>query len=211
MSANGQPKEMETMKPGKPLQPDEFRHHAKEQPQEIDLRGTSNVLKMGSLEIEAHADRLIVVRDEFRSGYECATCVGKGRVTCNNCNGTGMSVVAANARCSRCKGERFILCPECEGKQVMEGGIVVPDTSKREVTTGTIVSIGPEVTKFKRGDSILFTSFTGHELDLNAYELDGTEVKVAIVIMRESEPLAKVSGHLELRRVKRSSAVATAM
>lgn len=179
--------------------------------QEIDLRGESNLLKMGGLSLEAHADRLIVVRDEFRSGYECATCTGRGVVACENCKGTGVSVVAANARCSRCKGGKTVICPECEGKQVMEGGIVVPDSSKREVTTGTIVSVGPEVTKFKRGDSILFTSFTGHELDLNAYELDGTEVKVAIVIMRESEPLAKVSGHLELRRVKRSAAVATAM
>ena len=180
-------------------------------PQEIDLRGETNVLKLGSLELEAHADRLIVVRDEFRSGYECVTCTGKGMVVCGNCGGTGKSIVAGNARCSRCKGERQVVCPECHGKQVMEGGLVVPESKQNEPTTGTVVSVGPEVTKFKRGDAVLFASFTGHEMELNAYDLEGREVQVNIVIMRESEPLARVRGHLELRRVKRSVAVSTAV
>jgi hypothetical protein len=35
-------------------------------------------------------------------------------------------------------------------------------------------------------------------------------VEITIVILRESEILAKISGHLELRRVKKSAALGTA-
>jgi hypothetical protein len=68
------------------------------------------------------------------------------------------------------------------------------------------VSIGEKVERAKRGESVIYTSFSGHVYDL---ELPGDEV-VVIRVIQESDILAKVSGHLELRRVKKSVAVGSA-
>lgn len=183
--------------------------------------GHGNVVQLGTASMEAHADRLIVVQDEFRSGYECTTCrglnvrvIGGGEakqsvsaVACDACKGTGRSKVVQEAKCSQCKGQGWTACPECGGR----GGLIVFDQdSERRPTTGLIVSIGPQVTAFKRGESVIYTSFSGHAYDLTAPDVNGNDVAVTLVILREQEVLAKVSGHLELRRVKRSAAVSTA-
>jgi hypothetical protein len=184
---------------------------------------SSNILKLGTLEIEAHADRLVVIQDEFRSGYECKTCRGRdirklsdgftaqvrSVVPCDSCKGTGESrlVLVPGARCSHCEGKGFVVCPDCGGT----GGVVAfAQDSERRPTTGTIASRGSEATKFERGESVIYPSFSGHAFDLTATDIHGKEVTVTIVILRESEVLARVRGHLELRRVKRSAAVGTA-
>lgn len=176
---------------------------------EIDLISAleTNVLKLGTMEMEAHADRILVVQDEFRSGFECVTCKGIGAVLCDNCDGKGTSLVVKAGKCSRCNGEGRQVCPECKGKG---GLLIVPDASERRPTTGTIVSVGPRVTAFERGQSVIYPSFAGHAFDLIATDLQGNEVQVVIVILREEEVLAKVKGHLELRRVRKSAAVGTA-
>lgn len=180
--------------------------------QEIDLKSAieTNVLKLGELTMEACKDRIIVIEDEFKSGYECTRCEGAGSLLCENCNGTGKSSISKDARCSQCQGRKHIVCPECKGKTVVQGGIVVPEASERRPTTGVIVSIGPDITKFERNQSVLYTSFSGHVLDLTAYDIHGREVLVVIRIIQESDILCKVTGHMELRRVKKSQAVGTA-
>ena len=177
--------------------------------QEIDLGSSveNNVLKLGSMTMEASADRMIVVEDPFVSGYECVVCGGRGVVSCENCEGTGKSVIVKDGKCSHCQGSKTMKCPECGGKG---GTIVVPEVSERRPTTGQIVSTGPQITQYKRGESVLYPSFSGHVMDLTASDRDGNEVVAAIRILQESDILAKVSGHLELRRVKKSQAVGTA-
>lgn len=177
--------------------------------QEIDLGSSleNNVLRLGSMTMEASSDRMIVIEDPFVSGYECPTCGGRGVVGCGNCDGTGKSVIVKDGKCSHCQGSKVVKCGACGGKG---GTIVVPEVSERRPTTGQIVSVGPKITHFVRGESVLYPSYCGHVMDLEATDLDGNAVVAAIRIVQESDILAKVSGHLELRRVKKSQAVGTA-
>jgi len=173
---------------------------------EIKIDPQSNVVQLGAMTLEAHADRLIILQDDFRSGYECARCKTTGEIPCENCGGSGRSVVMKNGRCSRCEGNAKQLCPDCNGKGAT---IIVPENAERRPTTGTIVSVG-ERAKFQRGDSVIYPSFAGHAFDLSATDIHGNEVVAVIVILRDEDVLAKVSGHLEFRRVKRSAAMGTA-
>lgn len=212
--------------------------------QEIDLKSAieTNVLKLGALTMEAFNDRLLVIEDEFRSGYECTVCFGKTKVTCSkctgkgfqvcdNCRGSGMSILVPGAKCTVCLGVGKLLCEicngvkttpceACAGRGVVEGGLVIPEASERRPTTGVVASTGWKVnsrlTRFlswftrkqviQRGESVIYTSFSGHVYDL---ELPNDEV-VVIRVIQESDILAKVGGHLELRRVKKSAAVGSA-
>lgn len=179
---------------------------------EIDLQSAieTNVLKLGELTLEAHFDRIIIVEDEFRSGYECARCNETGRIQCEDCQGIGSYSTEENStpkKCSPCDGIGELRCPDCNGKGVL---LAIPEQSERRPTTGTIVSTGEEVKTLHRGQGVIYPSFVGHVFDLNAEDTKGNEIKVCIRIMRESEVIAKVSGHLELRRVKKSLALVDA-
>ena len=155
----------------------------------------SNEFKVGNVSFEATLDRVIVEEDVFRSGYECGTCMGSGKLCCGSCQGTGKSRVNPEARCGECKGERSVSCSECNGK----GGIlVIPEVSERRPTSGKIVSIGPGCTEYSLGDSVLYSNFAGHALDLERL----TGEKVVIRILHEKELMCRVSGHLELRTVR---------
>jgi DnaJ-class molecular chaperone len=212
---------------------------------EIDLKSAieTNVIKLGNLTMEAFDDRLLVIEDEFRSGYECPTCVGKKKIkspeleelVCENCDGTGKSVISKEARCSACKGTGRTICPTCLGKG---GVIVVAEASERRPTTGIVVSIGDKIfckrcdgkgfigdagedgltvtscnlckgtggtRTIERGQSVMYTSFCGH-----VYDLETSAGQVTIRVIQESDILVKVAGHLELRRMKKSQALGTA-
>jgi co-chaperonin GroES (HSP10) len=181
----------------------------------------TNWIKLGTLEMEATGSKLIVVQDEFHSGYECTTCRGQnvrsiesgeaGRtastVTCPDCNGNGMGRIVTGSKCKECQGAGWIVCPDCGGK----GGVIVfSQDSERRPTTGTIVSIGEKIVNYKRGDSVIYPSFAGDFFDLEAVDVNGNEVKVTIGILGEQEIIARVRGHLELRRVKGRKALHTA-
>lgn len=74
---------------------------------------------------------------------------------------------------------------------------MVPDVSQRRPSTGQVVSVGDKVKYFKVGDNVLYSNFAGHAMDL---ERGGH--KVVVRILHESEILASVKGHLELRSVR---------
>ena len=115
-----------------------------------------NVIWVGAAGFEAHADRLIILQDESRSGFECGKCLDKNKHTvqgrevstipCVACQGKGRRPKAGNpdlvVKCSDCGGEGWIICPDCEGKG---GTLVFSDKQKLRPTTGVIVSIGPDV------------------------------------------------------------------
>jgi co-chaperonin GroES (HSP10) len=74
---------------------------------------------------------------------------------------------------------------------------VVPDVSQRRPSSGKVVSTGEKVKYFKVGDNVLYSNFAGHAMDLEPAGLD-----IVIRILHESEILAGIRGHLELRTVK---------
>jgi len=208
---------------------------------EIDFQSAlkTNIFKLGALSLEAYGDRIYVIEDEFRSGYECvqcggsgtlpcSECDGKGTETCDNCKGSGESSLVPGAKCTQCKGDktqtcrsclgvRTEVCPGCEGKG---GLLVVPDASIRRPTTGVVVSLGWRIDNWvarlmarlqgkkqlQRGVSVMYTSFSGHVYELETPE--GTQIVIRVI--QENDILSLVSGHLELRRVKKSQAVGTA-
>lgn len=117
---------------------------------------SENVIWVGAAGFEADNDRLIILQDAHRSGYECQTCLDENKhtvegrevstVPCAECHGEGRRPKAGNSeltvKCSDCEGRGWKVCPDCSGKG---GAIILADNSKNRPTTGTIVSIGPEV------------------------------------------------------------------
>ncbi len=60
------------------------------------------------------------------------------------------------------------------------GGIILPDAAKPKPKTGTVLAVGPGVELpdgsvrplcVKAGDTILFTNYSGHEVEIDEEEL----------------------------------------
>jgi co-chaperonin GroES (HSP10) len=128
----------------------------------------------GKLAVEALNNKVMVVEDEFRMGYECSLCGGgegisQSKIKCDECSGTGTRAVRGtdiNKKCSTCEGSGEVVCPQCQGK----GGLLIaPDTAKRRPSTGRIVSIGPEVKKVEVGDYVLYTNFAGTSVNFKNF------------------------------------------
>ena len=149
----------------------------------------------GPVDFAAYGDRLLIVEDPFKSGYECKPCGGSGRRFCDHCGGSGKYAIADKERkCSPCEGTGSATCPDCGGKGAL---LVVPETSQRRPSTGRVVSCGDKVKYFKEGDDVLYSNFAGHAMDLPL-----ETGQVVLRILHESEILASVKGHLELRAVR---------
>jgi len=137
--------------------------------------GESEWFNVGEVGFAASGDRLVIEEDQFKSGYECKTCGGTGKVT--------SKVVAGAVK----------KCPECDGKG---GLIVVPDNAQRRPTTGIVRSAGELCKVYKVGDGVLFSNFAGFAIDLQR-----AGQPVCLRILHETEVLTKVRGHLELRAI----------
>jgi hypothetical protein len=187
----------------------------------IETNFDQNVITLGAAGFEAHADRLIILQDDYRSGLECPTCLDEtkhtvqGRevstVACPSCLGEGKRPKAGNAvllvKCTECDGAGWIICPDCNGKG---GTIILADDQKGRPTTGVIVSIGPEVKQtWTRGDKCIYPAHAGHAYDLKGLTREGKVVDVVLVILRDQEILSRMHGTLEQNQVKKSMALHT--
>ncbi len=83
-----------------------------------------------------------------------------------------------------------VLVKRVEEKEVVKGGIIIPDTAKEKPMEGEVVAVGPgKVTEdgkrspldVKAGDRILFGKYAGTEIKVDDQEY---------IIMREEEILA---------------------
>ncbi|MDR0842465.1 MAG: co-chaperone GroES [Acidobacteriota bacterium] len=83
-----------------------------------------------------------------------------------------------------------VLVKRVEEKEVVKGGIIIPDTAKEKPMEGEVIAIGAGkvaddgkrvALDVKAGDKILFGKYSGTEI-----KIDGQEY----VIMREDEILA---------------------
>ena len=83
-----------------------------------------------------------------------------------------------------------VLVKRIEEKEVVKGGIIIPDTAKEKPMEGEVVAVGPgklqddgkrSPVDVKTGDRILFGKYAGTEIKID---------DVDYVIMREEEILA---------------------
>jgi co-chaperonin GroES (HSP10) len=137
----------------------------------------------GKIALRAIEDKIIVLLDKFRSGYECKMCDGTGEGRrCRDCKN---GVNSRGFTCKICEGnpDRWVgkSCPECRGKG---SSIIIPDSAKALPTSGTIVSVGPECTKRRLGQRIVFGAHVGFFLPFKG--------NVRLRMMREYEPLCEL-------------------
>lgn len=137
---------------------------------ELDVyAGEDNVLGLTELGIglEAVGDNIIVLVDSYRSGYECTTCKGTGklrmisRCACDPdisdaelATTVGVPRGCRNrfgAPCESCnfdyqskRIDRTVDCHACKGKGAT---LIIPDRAQSLPTTGVILSVGPDVTR----------------------------------------------------------------
>lgn len=160
----------------------------------------SNLYYAGPMGMEAMFGKILVVEDEFRSGYECATCSETGKIDCDNCGGKGSYESGPlSKKCSPCDGTGKVKCVDCNGTGAL---LVIPDTSKRRPTTGQIVSVGGDVKSLHRGDYVAYSNFCGEVWDLSGIDAEGIERTIVVRHMKENEVICKVTNHLSLRRMK---------
>ena len=152
---------------------------------------------VGNVKFTALGDRVLVKEDDFRSGYDCTACNKSGRVTCAACGGSGKSKVVTHAKCSDCGGAGNVACAACNGKGAL---LYIPENSERRPTSGEIVSLGPDCTKLSLGQSVIYSNFAGHAMDID---------NIVLRILHESEIYLIVDGHLEMRRLRSKSDVTT--
>jgi co-chaperonin GroES (HSP10) len=170
-----------------------------------------NVVELEKLGISLMAveDKIIVMFDDYKSGFECKTCNGKTMIEdCPTCHRTGTD--RFDQVCKTCLGDSKFsyLCPECKGK----GGIlVIPDTAKSLPTTGIVVSMGPTtpamkiiwwLRKFKFLKFWLMSKLLNTPIRLGSRVIFGPHVgtmipfkgNIKLKIMRVHEPLAVLFG-----------------
>jgi len=84
-----------------------------------------NVIEITDLQIAMQAieNKIIVKVDQYKSGYECKTCKGSGRVK------------------STVNEEILRSCDDCNGKGET---LIIPDSAKSLPSTGVIMSMGPK-------------------------------------------------------------------
>lgn len=148
--------------------------------------------------LRAIGHRILVLEDEFKSGYECKDCGGSGHTDtkCPHCKGSGLwKNKEDNGACPDCevgtsdgrKSLGYMICPTCRGTS---GSIIVPDTAKRRPCTGLVLSKGSEVTEFEVGTRVMYTNYTGTDFEV----LGGIKLRIMLDhdVMAEYKKLKKV-------------------
>jgi Chaperonin 10 Kd subunit len=159
----------------------------------------ANVYHAGETGFEADFDKIMVLEDVFKSGYECDTCKKTGKVKCKSCK-KGKSRLNPEIQCKVCAGTQFIACKDCNGKGEL---LVIPDSAQRRPTTGTVVSVGELVKKRKLGHRVMYPSFCGEVMDLKGVDAKGREIQIVVRFLAEKETMNRVYGKMEMRRVSK--------
>jgi len=148
----------------------------------------SNIIYViqGKIGLEAVEDKILVLIDKFRSGYECKRCNETGVIGLCACEleqrpGTNR----LGGVCKICNGSYESLrgkeCPDCKGSGQT---IIIPESTKSMPTSGKIVSRGPKCTVREIGERVIFGAHTGYFIPFKG--------NVRLRMMREHEPLCLV-------------------
>jgi chaperonin GroES len=106
-------------------------------------------------------------------------------------------------------GDRLIV-EVLEEEEITVSGIVLPDTAKEKPQRGRVLAVGPG-SRNDKGELIPMEVSDGDEVVFSKY--GGTEVKLGsdeVLILRESDVLAKVIGTKSKSTKKKEMAGATA-
>lgn len=164
----------------------------------------SNIVALPDLLIglEAIGDNIIVLLDNYKSGYECTTCGGTGflikRERCICDPDVEDSELGAprgtrnrfGAVCELCGGEykgkrreTKLSCGACHGQG---SKLFIPEVAQSQPTTGIILSVGPEVNRkgIEKNIRVVATPYSGTFLPM----LNGAQIKV----YRQHEPLIRL-------------------
>jgi chaperonin GroES len=98
-------------------------------------------------------------------------------------------------------GDRLIV-EVLEEEETTTSGIVLPDTAREKPQRGKVLAVGPG-SRSDSGDLVPMDVVEGDEIIFSKY--GGTEVKLGaddVLILRESDVLAKVAGDRELAGAK---------
>jgi chaperonin GroES len=90
-----------------------------------------------------------------------------------------------------------------EEEETTVSGIVLPDTAKEKPQRGRVLAVGPGPRNEETGEHIAMDVEEGDEVIFSKY--GGTEIKLGtdeVLILRESDVLAKVVGDRELAGAK---------
>ena len=99
-------------------------------------------------------------------------------------------------------GDRLIV-EVLEEEETTVSGIVLPDTAKEKPQRGKVLAVGPGPRNDESGEHIPMDVEEGDEIIFSKY--GGTEIKLGtddVLILRESDVLAKVVGDRELAGAK---------
>ncbi len=99
-------------------------------------------------------------------------------------------------------GDRLIV-EVLEDEETTVSGIVLPDTAKEKPQRGKVLAVGPGPRNEETGEHIPMDVDEGDEIIFSKY--GGTEIKLGtdeVLILRESDVLAKVVGDRELAGAK---------
>lgn len=126
----------------------------------VDGQNVCEIQNLG-ISLMAVEDKIIVMFDEYKSGYECKDCKGTGKVhylcDCELNSHPGYRNRFKEVTCERCHGDyekarKEIQCKICKGF----GNIIeIPQSAKTLPTTGVVVSMGPETPAMKQTELIL--------------------------------------------------------
>jgi chaperonin GroES len=106
-------------------------------------------------------------------------------------------------------GDRLIVEP-LEEEETTSSGIVLPDTAKEKPQRGRVLAVGPGARNDK-GELVPMEVADGDEIIYSKY--GGTEIKLGtdeVLILRESDVLAKVTAKGSKSRKKKELAGASA-
>jgi chaperonin GroES len=99
-------------------------------------------------------------------------------------------------------GDRLIV-EVLEEEETTSSGIVLPDTAREKPQRGRVLSVGPGSRNEETGEHVPMEVEEGDEIIFSKY--GGTEIKLGtddVLILRESDVLAKVVGDRELAGAK---------
>ena len=137
----------------------------------------------GKLGLEAIGNKILILIDKFKSGYECKDCNETGIYIACECTRRGTFGLKESGKVCHYREAcaRQIVGETCKTCNGTGSTLKIPETARAIPTSGVIVSVGPETTKRKIGERVLFGAHTGYFLPFKG--------NAKIRCMREDEPL----------------------